>query len=286
MVSIAGAVNEGRLTGAPIPLQQDREYRQDLQASPDHRKLAFILRQDRGNIFERDLESGKERPLLTSGEDKRYPIYSPDGRRIAYYSMGGIYVMDSAGGEVRKIAEGFTRILAWSPDGRYLAALKQRKLELIAMDGAPPVKAPEARQVSTLRWSPDGKWMAFGSGEVLTFVPWNGEQGFDGGRALETRTSGTLERLSGFTGLGWAPDGGSVYLTVAKRDATELYWLKLDRAAGKLAGAPQLLRVLPPTGISYLQVLPDRLILSEIDMESDIWMLRPMVAGAAPREGL
>lgn len=286
LVSIPGVMNQGRLTGEPSSLQQDREYRQDLQISPDHRKLAFILRQDRGNIFERDLESGKERPLLTSSEDKRHPIYSPDGRRIAYYAMGGVYAMDSAGGEVRKIAEGFTRILAWSPDGRYLAASKQRKLEFISVDGAPPVKAPETKELNQLRWSPDGKWLAFGSGEVLSIVPWNEAQGFDPGRALQARTRGTSEGLAGLTGLGWAPDGGSVYFTVAKRDAAELHWLKLDRVAGKLVGAPQLLRVLPPTGISYLQVLPDRLILSELDVESDIWMLRPVVAGAAPREGL
>src|SRR5829696_7117591 len=54
------------------------------------------------------------------------PLYSPDGRRLAFISMrtgnGDIYVFDFASGELRRVTfdDGGEQLDAWSHDGKWL----------------------------------------------------------------------------------------------------------------------------------------------------------------------
>jgi dipeptidyl aminopeptidase/acylaminoacyl peptidase len=100
------------------------------------------------------------------------PVWSPDGRRLAFWSGSGIgthkriYIVDVASGRVRELAGADGSVLAWSPDGKQLAFVSPRGLETIRVGGGRPhlVYRPQPSRVaiSSVDWSPDGREFALG----------------------------------------------------------------------------------------------------------------------------
>ncbi|PWU03245.1 MAG: hypothetical protein C5B51_19310 [Terriglobia bacterium] len=72
-----------------------------------------------GAIYEAPALGGTARRLTESGEKSasRTPSYSPDGRQIVYAENNGLYVIDSAAGARRLIADAGAHSPRWSPDG-------------------------------------------------------------------------------------------------------------------------------------------------------------------------
>ena len=123
----------------------------------------YLTSADRGQLYIVDALSKQVTPLTV---DKRYadtmPVWSPDGRRIAFFSdrgtdearsgMLGLYVIDArAGAEPRKLAEFFApnkRSLSWTHDGTrllYATGLEPRlnayiqdRLTIIDVSGGKP----------------------------------------------------------------------------------------------------------------------------------------------------
>ncbi|RYY13130.1 MAG: protease, partial [Chitinophagaceae bacterium] len=90
-----------------------------------------ILLEARGEVFTVPIENGDPRNLTRSSDaaDRR-PLWSPDGRQIAWFSDKGgesysLYLSDQEGiKEPRKISMGESKLAwspAWSPDGKYIA---------------------------------------------------------------------------------------------------------------------------------------------------------------------
>jgi tricorn protease len=120
--------------------------------------------------------SGEMKNLTqSSGSAERYPVISPDGRLIAYFSDESgeyqLHVRNANGeGETKKIAieqkPSFYRELTWSPDSRKLA-FTDKRLALWYAD----VLAGNARRVDTSqysfqeqwfpKWSPDSRWLTY-----------------------------------------------------------------------------------------------------------------------------
>ena len=74
----------------------------------------------------------KGTPVETDGFSNLYPVWSPDGEKIAYISNKGndyfsqnrLIVVDRQSGNKTQLSSGISSSLSWSPDGRFLAYAK------------------------------------------------------------------------------------------------------------------------------------------------------------------
>ncbi|HYI97477.1 MAG TPA: winged helix-turn-helix domain-containing protein [Bryobacteraceae bacterium] len=89
--------------------------------SPDGQTLAFSSnRTGRFEIYIRPLRANAREVRITSdGKQNMEPVWSPDGRSIAFYSVArnGICILPSVGGEIRQLTN-FGSSPAWSPDSK------------------------------------------------------------------------------------------------------------------------------------------------------------------------
>jgi tricorn protease len=136
----------------------------------------------RGEILTVPVEKGDIRNLTnTPGADERYPAWSPDGTRIAYFSDQpgevALYVKNQNGqGEAQKIDLGtpgsFFYFPTWSPDSKKIAYTDKRlNLWYVDLEKKTPVKVFHDRftgpqQIFHAAWSPDSKWLAYTEQEV------------------------------------------------------------------------------------------------------------------------
>ncbi|HEY1340741.1 MAG TPA: PDZ domain-containing protein, partial [Bryobacteraceae bacterium] len=131
----------------------------------------------RGEIFTVPAEKGDVRNLTnTSGVAERNPSWSPDGKRIAYFSdESGEYQLhlrnQDGMGEVQKIDLGqppaFYYNPTWSPDSKKMAYTDSRlQLWYIDLEKKTPAKIDKDAYDTPFRdmnpvWSPDSKWIAY-----------------------------------------------------------------------------------------------------------------------------
>lgn len=132
----------------------------------------------RGEILTIPAEKGDIRNITnTCGAMERSPVWSPDGKSIAYFSdESGEYVLhirDQSGtGDVKKVSLGdhptFYKSPVWSPDSKKIS-FADKHLTLWYVDvekGSPPIKVDTTPYFSPMIafdqvWSPDSKWIAY-----------------------------------------------------------------------------------------------------------------------------
>jgi len=161
----------------------------DLRLSPDGRRVAVHLWDEDNDVWVADLVRGVLTRVTFSPEEEETPVWSPDGRELAFAS--GRELRTPAGSEppsralVRKPADGGAsapetiiwsspdhfHVNDWSPDGRTIVVEARRAgtlNDLVAIDvatgDARPIAASTFRERQA-RFSPDGRWMAFTSNE-------------------------------------------------------------------------------------------------------------------------
>jgi tricorn protease len=146
----------------------------DASLSPTGKR---ILIEARGDIFTVPVENGSPRNLTHSCDaaDRR-PIWSPDGKQIAWFSDKGgegyaLYITDQEGRtEPRKIPIGESKLgwePCWSPDGKWIAFEDNKvRIQVVEVATGKIVTADIAgsniqRGSMGLVWSPDSKWLAY-----------------------------------------------------------------------------------------------------------------------------
>src|SRR5688572_16509391 len=91
--------------------------------SPDRREIAFV---SGGDIWSVPVEGGQARLLVSHPATESRPLFSPDGRSLAFGTTrtGGvdIYVLDLEGGQLRRLTfdDAPENVDAWSRDGKWI----------------------------------------------------------------------------------------------------------------------------------------------------------------------
>jgi len=145
----------------------------DPDLSPSGARAVFAVR---GEIVTVPAEKGDPRNLTnTTDVNERSPIWSPDGKTVAYFSdESGEYMLhlrqQNGLGEVKKFNLGespaFYFAPSWSPDSKKIAYLDNRLgVWYIDLDQGKPLPVDKDYYASdrdlTPAWSPDGKWLAY-----------------------------------------------------------------------------------------------------------------------------
>ena len=128
----------------------------------------------RGDVFTAPAEHGEIRNLSqTPGIREMDPVWSPDGKWIAYLSDRNgetyeIFVRPAdGGGDERQVTRGGTAWkfpLYWSPDSRMLAfGDKDRTLNVVdvASGNVTRIDRDEYADITHYRWSPDSRWITY-----------------------------------------------------------------------------------------------------------------------------
>ncbi|MDP9104359.1 MAG: S41 family peptidase [Candidatus Eremiobacteraeota bacterium] len=91
--------------------------------SPDHAEIAFV---SGGDVWSVPSAGGTARLLAATGGAARRPLFSPDGKRLAFVSTqtgaSGVYVLTLDGGTLRRVTHDDqpAELSAWSADGRFV----------------------------------------------------------------------------------------------------------------------------------------------------------------------
>jgi eukaryotic-like serine/threonine-protein kinase len=244
--------------------------------SPDGRRMAVGVGAGAGlNIWVKQLDHGPFTRLTFGGQDRR-PLWSPDGRAVAFVrdtlNTSAVYVRPADGsGQDRRLARLDRQLqeAVWSRDGRWIVARTDNGAagagDIVAMrlgdsTQVPVVASPFSEYHPAL--SPDGRWVAYTSNESGTQEVYVRPFPDAGGGRWQVSNGGGSQPL-------WAPDGhelffldGGAHLTAARVQTTPTFAVggltPLFDAAGFVLDAFHQSYDITPDGRSFIFARPRR----------------------------
>ena len=267
----------GRATG-PAKKLLDGDYWTMPKArwSPDSGRIVFERREKdgRGDIWALSVKDGSLTQITDDPVWEGWPVWSPDGKTIAYEKIDEIWVIPAKGGTARKISSDKARVLSWSPDSEWLVLrllTRHSKIRLfrLADDREFDMTLPPGEVGRHFAWSSDGKKMLFYKSSYdykssLKVVSTSGGPSFELGRQL---------KLWPYTQF-WSPDSRMIVAEGVTKDGDSVFWI-ITLAGGE----PFLLKldISVPGRPVFLSLSPDRrkLLFSvkRSDNAKDLWVV-------------
>jgi serine/threonine protein kinase len=264
---------QGKVTGTPRWLTQDTRAARHPEPSPDGKWLAYMTWGQQEDIIVTRPDGSGQKQITNDPSRKRVPRWSPDGRKISFYSnRSGNYELWSIrpdGSGLEQLTHyGTSQVVRgiWSPDGGKIAAkFSMKNPFLIEIKGTTPTEKPLPSLpgadviFDVWSWSGDGRWLAGTKNQV----PSGAELGitiFD----LET------QQYTDLTNFGmlpvWLPD--SRRLLFESHSAVYL----IDRVSKK---SEKILELQPHLINNLGQLPPDgrTLYYGLLIRESDVWLM-------------
>ena len=225
----------GTLT--PVKVSVERFVR--VRASRDGKRLAVDTDDDReANVYTYELGGTGGLNRLTFGGRNLFPVWAPDGQRIAFQSDRGgtaaIYVQRIDGAGIQQLTKPEKDEVhipeSWSPDGKYLwYALLKNGWHTLWTLSLPDGKSERFGDVESGEpigsvFAPDGRWIAYHS--------------LPRGASPLTTSSGVFVEPFPRTGSGYqAPKIQRDFQPVWSADGNELFYVG-STATGQLDAAP------------------------------------------------
>lgn len=152
--------------------------------SPDSRRLVYASERDGAMaLFQYDFASETETRLTSGTSSDSLPIYSPDGKYIAFVrDARAMFVYDVNSKQERELSKIYTdappllsdESVEWSPDSRWIAFLSYApenrsytNVSVVSIDGgaARPISFLANSNSGSVSWSPDGSYILFDTGQ-------------------------------------------------------------------------------------------------------------------------
>ncbi len=182
-IAAAGALPLARQAGSANPAPPPYALAEP-GIAPDGREIAFT---SGGDLWVVPAAGGDAHLLVADAANDRRPLYSPDGRHLAFVSTrtggGDIYVLTFSTGSVRRLTwdDGLEQLDGWSRDGgavlfsstsRDVAGMND--IFRVGLDGGTPMAVTEERYVNEFgaSASPDGRQLAFAARGIASNQWW------------------------------------------------------------------------------------------------------------------
>ena len=240
--------------------------------SPDGTEIAFV---SGGDIWTAPIGGGEARLLVSHADNESRPLYSPDGKFLAFSSArtgnGDIYLLTLETGDLKRLTydDGNDVLSAWSRDGKllYFQATSRdisgmNDIFRVSITGGTPMPVTADRYANEFFGapSPDGTTLAFSARGIADRQWWRkGRSHLDESEIWLLRETGKKESANKYERLTeggakvlwpmWSTDGETLYYVSDRNGSQNLY-------AHPLNGKPTMLtsfkngRVLWPA-ISY-----------------------------------
>jgi len=198
--------------GRRVRLTHNRVQDYDPNWAPDGSQIAFVSHRDLGSDIHLMKPDGTEQIRLTHAGDAYDLAWSPVGNQICYASGGDLWLVHVSTGVEQRLTDGAARerFPIWSPDGRTLAFTAEwedrTEVRLLALNTGEQRVLGSASAGWTLAWSPDGSHLAF-VGPTKEFG--NTLYAIDIQTLEVTQLTGGDDYLQ--EGIAWAADGQRVY---------------------------------------------------------------------------
>lgn len=264
---------------APLP------YFTEPSVAPDRPEIAFV---SGGDIWRASLEGGEAHLLIAHSATESRPLYSPDGKRLAFTSTrtgnGDIYVYEFSSGETRRITWEDTaeQLDAWSRDGQWIYFSSTARdiagmndIYRVSAEGGTPMLVSADRYASEYfaAPSPDGRALAFSARGIAAAQWWRRGHSHIDESEIWLLHEGTPARYEKVSGGGakelwpmWSPDGKSLYFVRDSKGVQNIFVKPLGAREARRGTSFNAGRVLWPS-ISY----DGKTIVFEHDFE--IWRL-------------
>ena len=285
--------NRGKVTGAARLLTSDEADNLAQSISADGKKVVFVSnRTGSWEIWGKDLSTGVERALTTSGRPKSFPQITRDGELVAWKvnDIGDrvIFATPFAGGAAEQLCANCGAPVAWSMDRKSLL-FGQRKsgrrfvglLDVAARIGREYMQDSQlGLRVSAI--SDDGKWIAFAAFRtdqdfamyVASFSPDRAPPQSEWIRIPHSPKAHPNPH--------WSPDGNMLYFS-SGQDGYACIWAEhLNPVTKHPRGEPfevkhfqaTALRMVAPSFSEPIALAFDKIVLSLEHRSGGLWMLK------------